>query len=542
MAPILYLILQALLRFRLVSMVDLEIDLTAPINPVETGNMLSIHCRIQGLSISSHTVTITRNMSGSSERLAMDDTILNQDERFFLAYRRLQDNAVVFFLSIIDITREDEGIYNCILRDKDTLLEIVRDSVTVLFKYFPADIYPICSPSETDLPDGLAMIAGQQMSLNCSSELGNPEVTMEWTKDDRVIESSAEGRTESGLSFVELTFTTAMDDDQAIYICKIKSIAFPENQRSCHVGPFKITPDPSAPVTKKPQPVPPNKIPNRPPHLPEDKTRTTMSPGETRHSKSGGDGGPTYITADCSDVCEENILYWVIATIIAGTLAIVFCIIGIIIFVRYRRRRKEENKKKENSRNSHYQNREAIYAEVETRGDEGVGEGGPGGGGGGGSGVGGGAAGEAGTIQVQRGEPGLIQVQRGEPGTIQVQRGEPGTIQVQRGEPGTIQVQRGEPGTIQVQRGEPGTIQVQRLGRIGDGEGTIQVQRIIRRTPGAPDENKLFMALDTSSYISTIDTSRSLPESEPLYNQNQPTSSVEDPYSTRNVTHTTFGL
>ena len=440
MAPIIYLILQLFLRLRLVSSVG--ISLTAPINPVEEGNMLSIHCQVQQLKISEHVVEMSRNVTGLNDRVSLDTKMMvdDDDERFFLAQRRLQDNSMVYFLSIIEITRDtDEGVYHCIIREKDSLAEIKRESVTVSFKYFPTDIYPICYPSDYDSGE-ITMTAGQKMTINCTSELGNPDIEIVWLKNDDPLESTKS--TENGHSTLQLTFTTSMDDDGAIYVCRITSVAFPDELRNCHVGPFKILPDPND--AKKPPSADTGNTNNKVEHTPRE---ITVAPkvGKSSNNKNG----PTYITTECSEVCDENILYWIIATIIAGTLAIVFCIVGIIIFVRYRRRRKEEHKKRENSRNSHYQNREAIYAEVDTRPPEG---------------------------------------------------------------------------------GTPG----------GSGGGDN-------------NDNKLYMALDKSSYISTIDTSRASagassvpvsPETEPLNSPATTTTpqSLEDPYSTRNVTHTTFGL
>lgn len=438
MAPVFYLILHVLLqRFRTVSMADLKITLTAPINPVEAGNMLSIHCQVVGLSFTRHTLELARNVTGVDDRISFDNTMMEEtDERFFLASRRLQNQ--VYFLSIIDITREDEGVYHCVVREKSSLRELQRKSVTVLFKYFPADIYPKCSP-ESEMSGGLTVYAGRSIQLNCTSELANPHVTIEWTRADQVINDNIERHEENGNVVLTLTLRPTMDEDNAIYVCQITSNAFPETSSTCHVGPLKVIRDPSAPVTRPPpkdNTVPLNRVIPHP--------GTTASPNDVKHG-----GGPTYITTECSEVCDENILYWIIATIIAGTLAVVFCIIGIVIFVRYRRRRKEETKKKESSRNSHYQNREAIYAEVDLR------------------------------PSTSSSDPPL----------------------------------------------SPTT--------------TTTTTATASTTPA--DENKLYMAVDKSSYISTIDTSRvaTVPEAEPLYSQN---TQFEDPYSTRNVTHTTFGL
>ena len=142
MGPIIYFILQLLfLRLRLVSSV--EISLTAPINPAEEGNMLSIHCQVQQLKFNEHVVEMSRNVAGLIDKVSIGYKMMvdDDDERFFLAQRQLKDSSMVYFLSIIIARDTDEGVYS-VIRRHDSLTEIKRGSVTVLFKYFPTDIYP----------------------------------------------------------------------------------------------------------------------------------------------------------------------------------------------------------------------------------------------------------------------------------------------------------------------------------------------------------------------------------------------------------------
>ena len=138
---------------------------------------------------------------------------------------------------------------------------------------------------------------------------------------------------------LQLTFITSMDDDGAIYVCRITSVTFPDELCHCHVGPFKMLPDPKTTLT--------------PSSANTSNTNNKVTPGEITVVRKDGKGsngpdanGPHYITSECSEVCDEHILYWIIATIITSNLAIVFCIVGIIILVRYRRRLKEEHKKR----------------------------------------------------------------------------------------------------------------------------------------------------------------------------------------------------
>ena len=237
---------------------------------------------------------MSRNVAGLIHRVSIGYKMMvdDDDERFFLAQRQLKDSSMVYFLSIINIARDtDEGVYS-VIRRQDSLAEIKRGSVTVLFKYFPTDIYPrpICYPSDYD------------------------HFTL------------------------QLTFITSMDDDGAIYVCRITSVTFPDELCHCHVGPFKMLPDPKTTLT--------------PSSANTSNTNNKVTPGEITVVPKDGKGsngpdanGPHYITSECSEVCDEHILYWIIATIITGNLAIVFCIVGIIILVRYRRRLKEEHKK-----------------------------------------------------------------------------------------------------------------------------------------------------------------------------------------------------
>ena len=91
------------------------IKVTAPINPVREDAMISIHCQIWN-KVEGQEVTMSRKLKGAarSQRLSWDEKVQNDDDdRIFLAERRLTDGSVVYFLSIIEVTQSDEGTYFC---------------------------------------------------------------------------------------------------------------------------------------------------------------------------------------------------------------------------------------------------------------------------------------------------------------------------------------------------------------------------------------------------------------------------------------------
>ena len=306
-----------------------KVTVTAPVNPVQVGRILSIHCEIREMD-SSHRVALSRVVGDSEEDIiSVDKNLLIEDTatngRTFIAERQLVDGATVFFLSIIDVTKGDQGEYLCKVKTSSMDVTIAKQSVTVDLTYFPDESSPSCWPQEVpDLTEGIPF------TFNCSSVKGNPTVDITWSRGGVDIQSEPLQETSDGSSvYSALRFTPKLSDKGAILLCTISSPAFPEDSRNCHIGPLTINANPNAPK------------------YPQNKPADTITPTDTKHTdividESVGGGKDTKTStrpsAKCKEACSalsSSVFYWVMATVVAGLIAIVFLITGIILYIRY---------------------------------------------------------------------------------------------------------------------------------------------------------------------------------------------------------------
>lgn len=307
-----------------------KVSVTAPVNPVQVGRILSIHCEIRDLD-GSHKVKLTREVGGKEEEvISVDKNLIIEDpatnERTFIAERHLVNGAVVFFLSIIDVAKEDEGEYLCKVVPSNLEGTIARHSVRVNLNYFPDESNPSCWPQE--VPE---LIEGIPFTFNCSSAKGNPTVDISWSRGGVDIQSNPVQESSDGSSvYSALRFIPNLNDKGAILKCTIKSSTFPEEEpRYCHIGPLTIKANPNAPKH------------------PQNKPANTIKPPDTKHTDividdnvGGGKDTKTSTrpSAKCKEACSalsSPVFYWVMATVVAGLIAIVFLITGIILYIRY---------------------------------------------------------------------------------------------------------------------------------------------------------------------------------------------------------------
>ena len=341
-----------LLLYHLIPNIDgtPQLTVSAPVSPVQVGRILSIHCRVSefeqdnGKVVISH-VRKTQNGGGEKQGggggkkdggeketvISIGKTLLNDDDtRVFIAERLLLDGSVVFFLSVTDVTAEDQGHYTCTLKSSNLDQILLRESVTIDLDYFPGDTSPVCWPPQ--IPE---LIEGEVAVLNCSSEKGNPTVDITWNQggqDMMEFREDAETRiiTEGAMIYSVLRFIPRLSDNSAVFLCRITSPAFPDVKRECHVGPVTVTPNPNGPPSRKPANI---------------VVDNDVRAGTEQRFPDIGDQSidpkeSTRPSANCLDTCSafsSPVVYWVMATIVAGLIALTFLITGIILYIRYTR-------------------------------------------------------------------------------------------------------------------------------------------------------------------------------------------------------------
>ncbi|XP_072047511.1 uncharacterized protein [Amphiura filiformis] len=297
------------------------VSATVPVNPVETDGILSLSCRVRNFDVHSHTLHIYRRTiaAGQTEQLSVDGAILEKvDDRMFLAFRQLEGQSAIYFLSIMDVTKEDQGLYSCKIITKDgRIMEIASDEVNISVTYFPADTDPVCS----HLSPGPIM-EGTKVTLNCSSEVANPQVSINWQTTTGTKYDNTKRNVVNNRIYSVLTIKASRKDNGVVFLCEITSDAFPDTSRSCHIGPLSVltNPDLSYDVTE---------------HVPETPVLKPTKSSSTKIVKTD----PNFSAKNCNEMCSYfsyPLLHWIVATAAAVFLAIVFLICIVFIYGKYR--------------------------------------------------------------------------------------------------------------------------------------------------------------------------------------------------------------
>ena len=296
-----------------------KVEVTAPLNPVETGGVLGVHCQVWNLD-SNHEVTIVRTVNGDFERLTLDDGVTHgAEDRVFLAPRQLDDGSMVYFMSIMEVDRYDEGEYSCRIVSKKEESSVSSASVTINIQYFPGDSDPACTPSEP-----LTVLEGTRMALNCSSEVAYPHVVLSWSRVGTSETFQTNNGIEANRAFSALTLTALRGHNEAVFLCEISSSAFPTKTRSCHVGPLTVIPD------KNYKPGMITQIPDGS----RNNGLVSVIPGLTVNDNSVNSH------VECAELCStlsasNDAFVWIVATIIGTLLALIFFIMGVFLLIKY---------------------------------------------------------------------------------------------------------------------------------------------------------------------------------------------------------------
>ena len=332
------------------------IEAVAPLNPVREGDIMSLRCQVWNLA-ANQAVKISRHSSMSGSIVTVfsynKGLLSGMDERVFLAVRQLRDGSTVYFLSIIDVRQEDEGLFVCKVMDMTDDRVIAKGAADIKTMFFPSDSSPRCDPSGS-----ITTSAGRYLQLNCSSEKAHPPVKIEWTRAGTDQDLSFTQETTGSTVYSVLTLKPTYKDRDAMYLCTISSIHFPDQTRSCHVGPLMVVaqaqgnPIARYYVTKSPSV----------PEVEAVTSRVRYELGVVVHPSDN---------QRCEEICRrsslQSIQFWVICTATAALFAIVFFIIGVIILIKYRNTPYAAKPKVHYV--THHQGRDDVYTELELRQD-----------------------------------------------------------------------------------------------------------------------------------------------------------------------------
>ena len=315
---------------------------------VEEGGVLAIHCRVWNLAVTEE-VTILRKSKDSStpERLSLRDGLVSGiGDQLFLAVRQLDDASNVYFLSIMDVTRQDEGEYTCYLVSSiGGFTEIASDSVVVSVFYFPSDLYPLCKGY-----DNTPVVEGSIMTLNCSSEVANPDIAITWSRAGTALSTTEE--IYNGIVYSSVTLKTRLQDSGSVFLCTISSAMFPGETRTCHMGPVNVVTSDGSKTELG------NVMGNARGTYP-----TVSTSSVTKYTR---DSSIEKMREKCQKTCSSissSSFFWIVSTAVSAILAVLFGIIGVVLIIRYHRKTKMSKTQYMAARRVP----EEIYSELENR-------------------------------------------------------------------------------------------------------------------------------------------------------------------------------
>ena len=319
-----------------------SVVVTSPVSPVRQGGILSVHCHIQDLTDKQEVTILHTPIGGNKNRLTWDEGVVTgAEDRVFLAIRQLNDGSMVHFLSIVEAERQDAGEYSCRVFNTDDMKEVASDTVHIDIQYFPEEPYPLCEPM-----DSIVVYSGSSIVLNCSSEVGSPPVSMQWIKTGSDKASDSDQVINNGISYSELHLRPTMLDNEAVFLCQITSVMFPDKPATCHVGPIMVIP------TEE--------------ELKDVIIKDIITP--TRKSvsiwKTDDESSPSNKNHECDRLCnlvsDNSTFTWIVATCVSAIIAVIFCIVGVAISIKlYKLPRLQRDSAKF---------KECIYEDVDRRG------------------------------------------------------------------------------------------------------------------------------------------------------------------------------
>ncbi len=319
-------LIELLLRIVCGVKATLRVSVTAPVNPVKEGTFFAVHCQVWDLR-NDQRVVISREVDGESIALFWGGNAAEVGQREYLAVRTLGDGSIVYFLSVTDVSQSDRGNYSCkIIGTTGSFSELSVTSVFIDIMHFPHDGNPQCEMSEGT---STTVLAGTRMTFNCTSQDGVPPINTRWVRMGRNrILNGVQTRDSHRVTNI-LTITASSRDDGIVYLCEISSVAFPTLRKSCHIGPLKVlgyTQDGDADGDDKD----------------DDGTEENTDIGNrTPKVDNVVDKLPKDVFVkgrDCTEKCsimKSSASRWVIATIVASALALIFIVVGVALLLRY---------------------------------------------------------------------------------------------------------------------------------------------------------------------------------------------------------------
>ena len=290
---------------------------------------VSVICHVTDLQ-PNHVVSIsreTRTGNGRVDPLVWNNnatTSANTEHIIFDGFINIGGNSFLYTLIINEVTRHDAGNYNCgvFTQSGNRFTPLTNDSAGLRVLYLPDDIYPICTVFSAN--KSLTRYAGDEVTFHCESELGDPEVFLDWmlSRSGPSLPRAKEV-VDSGYSYSEIVVNLETGHSGKQFECQLGTGLQITYKPKCSIGPFDVQP---LPTTPKPPSTP--ATPTKPTTIsrttPEniirstEKSRSTTGefrsplPAGTSGLSSGAIAGISVIIALCIGILLLVVLAWLI--------------------------------------------------------------------------------------------------------------------------------------------------------------------------------------------------------------------------------------
>ena len=295
-----------------------RVELTSPVHPATVGGILAIQCQVWNMQEVYRVNLFRVLMNGNTEELTTKgeyDSRSSLGQRGFVAKRSFSGGSIVLFLTVIDISPNDQGKYLCMVHSltDGKYRDIAEDSMTIEIYSFPDKGFPTCNGA----PNKLTFNSKEHFILTCTSEKAFPTAQLDWTcvNIDNEIEDFVI-RNPTGTDMVTSVLSITLDEsyDGVIFECKMTSVGFPDRMRSCTIGPLRIA------------------------RLNSDKTNI-KSPNTNAETKSSNEMKDSLPSEMCNTPCKSEdqytLLYWAVATVGTTILMFIFLTTTIMYCCKY---------------------------------------------------------------------------------------------------------------------------------------------------------------------------------------------------------------
>ncbi|XP_071497459.1 uncharacterized protein [Diadema antillarum] len=138
-----------------------------------------------------------------------------------------------YSLRIDDILTRDEGMFKCVIYSQPQSIEVATSNTAMLtIEYAPDTSLLTCSPNDVS-----ELRVGVPQSFSCSSENGNPPVSLSWSMDSEAINSTVQVNTGHTVAFFQKVI--GIEDNGKVFRCYLShELVHPDV--FCDVGPLDV--------------------------------------------------------------------------------------------------------------------------------------------------------------------------------------------------------------------------------------------------------------------------------------------------------------